>query len=375
MARLSIALWSLTSLVACEAGTSGDCPVGGLDCSCTLGGSCDPGLSCVDGTCRVIETSATEPDPSSTSPSSTTNTTSSTTDDPMTSSTNGSSGSSGGLVLDVSAPDVPTGPTEGCQAIDMLFAIDGSASMNAERAALAATGAFTQVITTLEGLHKGNIRYRIAVTDDDDTGYFVPPGWAGPSPWFDSEDLDAMEIATAFNGAVGQIASVGGASTGCEHVLTSATHLIDGNELGFVRDDALLVLVLLTDVDDYGAYDQQDGNSCGFGCTTPPTVLTDLYDALVELKGTEAGVSAIVVAGDPASADGFNFCDQPGSCGCGEVDCDIFHATRLYDFAGMLGTNGWTGDLCDGASSVPMAIETALTESIEIACENFDPEG
>ena len=184
-----------------------------------------------------------------------------------------------------------------------------------------------------------------------------------------------MQIANAFNGAVGQVSTLGGASTGCEHVLSSATHLIDGNELDFVRDDALLVLVLLTDVDDYGAYDQADGNSCGFGCQTPPTNLTDLYDSLVELKGTEAGLAAIVVAGDPEVLDDVNFCDQPGSCGCNGTDCDVFHATRLYDFAGMLGTNGWTGDLCGGASSVPMAVETALTESIEIACENFDPEG
>jgi hypothetical protein len=136
------------------------------------------------------------------------------------------------------------------------------------------------------------------------------------------------------------------------------------------------VLVLLTDVDDYGAYDQPGGNLCGLGCGTSPSVLTDLYDTLVALKdGDPAGVAGIVVAGDPMVMAGTNICGQPGSCGCGGLDCAIFHATRLYDFAGMLGTNGYAADLCAGPASVPTAVETALTTSIAIACENFEPEG
>lgn len=164
-------------------------------------------------------------------------------------------------------------------------------------------------------------------------------------------------------------------------MLTSATDLVDGDASGFVRSDALLVLVLLTDVDDYGAYDQVGGNACGLGCTTPPPPLPDLLATLVAAKGGDpTGVAAVVVAGDPNLAGGFNFCNQPGSCGCVEVipglyDCDIFHATRLYDFTGMLGSNGYAGDLCAGPMSVPTSVETALTTSIDIACQNYEPEG
>src|SRR5690606_14849465 len=146
-----------------------------------------------------------------------------------------------------------------------------SASMAEEPAALAATGSFTQVITTLEGLNGGGIDYRIGATDGDDHGFLVPPGWLGPEPWFEPSVLTPVEIANAFNGAVGQVGGIGGAATGCEHVLTSATDLVDGDVSGFVREDALLVLVLLSDVDDYGAYDQMGGNTCGLGCTTPPS--------------------------------------------------------------------------------------------------------
>jgi hypothetical protein len=87
------------------------------------------------------------------------------------------------------------------------------------------------------------------------------------------------------------------------------------------------------------------------------------------------GIAAIVVAGDPSVNDGVNFCGQPGSCGCDGLDCGIFHADRLYAFADMLGANGVASDLCAGPSSVPDAVESALTESIDLACMMFEPEG
>ncbi|MCA9708149.1 MAG: hypothetical protein KDK70_20015 [Myxococcales bacterium] len=382
--------WVGASMLAAASGAcgvgeegDGDCPIGSLECSCTVGGACDPGLSCVDDRCIHIEItneSSTTTGPK-TEPASTTSMSGSATDGSTSAGVTSADGSSSGeddntVKLDVGSPDLGSIPTMGCQAIDVLFAIDGSLSMAEERMALAATGSFTQVINTLEGLNGGGIDYRIGVTDDDDFGFVVPPGWAGADPWFDSQVFTAMEIATHFNGAVGVVGGLGGAALGCEHVLTSATDLLTGDMSGFVRDDALLVLVLLTDVDDFGAYDQPGGNACGIGCGTPPSVLTDLYDALVALKGgAPEGLGAIVVAGDPTINGGMNICGQPGSCGCAGFDCAIFHADRLYDFAGMLGTNGYAANLCAGPASVPTAVETALTTSIEIACSNYEPEG
>jgi hypothetical protein len=359
-----------------------------------MGGACDPGLLCIEGRCIVAGVDTDDPGgtqggtmsggttPSS-GPSSGPDTSSGDPDpDDTTAGVGASSSGGGGGIFDVGGQqDIGGVPTTGCQAIDMLFAIDSSGSMAAERQALAAVGAFTQVIMTLEGLNGGGIDYRIGVTSSNDHGFMVPPGWFQPDPWFDSQSLTPMEVASAFNGAVTQLGALGDPlQPGCEHVLTSAVDLVDGDVTGFVRADALLVLVLLTDVDDYGAYDQQGGNACGLGCTTPPPPLMDLYDALVAVKGAPEGVAAIVVAGDPGVLDGLNFCGQPGSCGCVDVipgfaDCEIFHATRLYDFTAMLGANGYAADLCAGAASVPMAVQTALTDSIELACQSYEPEG
>ena len=89
-------------------------------------------------------------------------------------------------------------------------------------------------------------------------------------------------MSLAFNGAAGQINNLGDPPAGCEHVLTSAVNLLVADTTGFVRDDALLVLVLVTNVDDFGAYDQIDGNSCGLGCGTAPCDLNALRTLLVD---------------------------------------------------------------------------------------------
>lgn len=258
----------------------------------------------------------------------------------------------------------------------MLFVLDGSGSMIEERQALAQVDAFTSIVQTLAMLGDGNIDYRIAVTTDNDDGYLKPGCWKEPEPWVASVGHTPQEVAQAFSCAVSAFGNNNfEASVGCEHVLTSAVDLLDGDPSGFVRDDALLVLVMVTDVDDYGAYDQQGGNDCGIGCATQPTTVASLRQRLVDdvKKGEADGVAAIVIAGDPTVDAGQNFCGQPGSCGCNGLDCGVFHADRLYEFITMLGTNGHAADLCMGANAVPDAVETALTANIGIACEQFEP--
>lgn len=369
-----------------------DCTVGSRGCACTTGGGCDPGLTCIDSLCILFgdDASASNSDPgtdsasnsgtdsaSATDPSATT--ASSATNPTGVDSTDATSDATDdGPLLDVGGNDSGP-PKSGCTAIDVLFVLDSSGSMIEERQALAATNAFTQIITTLEGINGGGVDYRIGVTDDNDHGFFTPAGWLEPEPWFQSSELDVMEIAQAFNGAVGQINAVPATPTGCEHVLTSATDLLVGDGTGFVRDDALLVLVLVTDVDDYGAYDQVGGHSCPDffpGCATPPSnTPEEIADILLNtVKGGLAGsVAAIVVAGDPNVNDGVNFCDQPGSCGCNGVDCGVFHADRLWAFGAALGANGVVADLCN--VTVPAAVQGAMDDDIDLACMTLEPEG
>ncbi|MBZ5715189.1 hypothetical protein [Nannocystis pusilla] len=365
--------------------TTSECPVGGQGCPCTQGGGCDGGLACEGGVCMPSgtgsegqETSTSSTPTTSGSESASGTTTGGTTTEATTAvepTTTGTT-TNGGPKLDVGMDTTGGPPAQGCTKIDMLFVLDGSGSMNEERSALAAINAFTEVVDTLAMLGDGDIDYRIAVTTDNDDGFITPGCWQEPDPWVSSVGHTPMEVAQAFSCAVSGFGNnVFEAEVGCEHVLTSAVDLLDGDASGFVREDALLVLVLVTDVDDYGAYDQVGGNNCGIGCGTPPTPVAELTQRLVDdVKLGEAdGVAAIVIAGDPDVAAGVNFCGQPGSCGCNGLDCGVFHADRLWEFVGMLGTNGHAADLCAGAQAVPSAVETALTSSIDLACEQFEP--
>jgi hypothetical protein len=364
--------------------TTGECPVGAQGCPCTQGGGCDGALSCEGGLCMPSGTGS-EGQETSTSSTPTTGgsesaggTTTGSTTAEATTAVDPTAGTTtiGRPKLDVGMDTTGGPPAQGCTKIDMLFVLDGSGSMTEERGALAATDAFAQVVETLAGLGDGDIDYRIAVTTDNDDGYITPGCWQEPDPWVSSVGHTAEEVAQAFSCAASGFGNANfEAALGCEHALTSAVDLLDGDDSGFVREDALLVLVLVTDVDDYGAYDQIGGNSCGIGCGTPPTPVATLTQRLIDdVKLGEAdGVAAIVVAGDPDVNAGMNFCGQPGSCGCNGLDCGIFHADRLYEFVGMLGANGHAADLCAGAQAVPQAVETALTSSIDLACEQFEP--
>jgi hypothetical protein len=381
--------------LACGGEAGSDCPVGGLDCACTTGGACDPGLTCVADKCLLVECAvgsegctctgggACDPglgcengmcvDADGTGggpgPSSITD------DGPATA--DGDS-SDDGIKLDVGASDLPSGPCKetGCTQVDMLFAIDSSASMMAEIAALSASQAFTAIVQDLEELNCG-VEYRIGLTNDNDAGFIGANG----QPWFDSNEMTADEIASAFTTAAGTVLPTGNTAIGCEHVLSSSLAALALDTTGFLRPDALLVLVLITDVDDYGFYDQQGfGGPCnGFLCTEPVQPVADIYDSLVTLKGGDpAGLAAIVVAGDPAVMEGLNTCQQPASCcGVGLGECaEAHHAPRLWEFASMqAGSNGFTGNICEGAGQIPVLIQDALTNNIDLACQTYEPEG
>lgn len=345
-----------------------DCPVGSEGCPCTGGGSCDPGLSCNGGMCT---------DGSGTGPGSGPGS------GPMTATDDGTGTSdTDGVKLDVGTADSSGGMCRqtGCTAIDMLFAIDSSLSMGEEIAALAASQAFTAIVQDLEGLNCGDIDYRIGLTNDND-GSFIGSG-ANGNPWFDSGEMTPDEIATAFTNAANSILGAGGTAIGCEHVLSTSLSTLALDTTGFLRSEALLVLVLITDVDDYGYYDQAGSGYCeGLPvslCPVVPEPVSDIYDQLITLKdGEPEGLAAIVVAGDPNVTEGANLCGQPASCCGGGFECgQAHHAPRLWDFASMqTGMNGFTGNICNGAAQIPVLIQDALTNNIDLACQTYEPEG
>lgn len=380
--------------LACNGEAGATCPVGSVNCECTTGGACDPGLTCVADKCLLIECAvgsencectnggACDPglecqndvcvdaDGTGGGPGPT----SMTDDGPDTAD----SGSDGGIKLDVGSTDLPGGMCKetGCTQVDMLFALDSSLSMTEEINALAASQAFTAIVQDLEQLNCG-VEYRIGLTNDNDVGFIG----AGGRPWFDSNEMTADEIASAFTTAASTVLPTGNTAIGCEHVLSSSLAALALDTTSFLRPDALLVLVLITDVDDYGAYDQQGfGGPCdAFLCTETPQPVATIYDQLVTLKGgVPEALATIVVAGDPTVTEGNNTCGQPATCcGVGLGECaEAHHADRLYEFAMMqAGTNGFTGNICDGAAQVPVLIQGALTNNIDLACQTFEPEG
>lgn len=349
---------SLVTVYGCAAGSDDDgvdpgCPVGSETCPCTSGGACDPGLSCLSDIC-------VDPDPASGG------------EGQGAAGGQGTGGGIGGLNAGGS------GPCEaGCQKIDVLFALDGSGSMVDEVNALSASQSFNGVANALAAINCGDISYRIGVTDDNDGGFIVPGGWSSPAtPWFDSEAMSQEQIATAFAGAASTVNSGSGTALGCEHVLTSSVTLLQNDTTGFVREDALLVLILVTDVDDYGTYDNINGNTCGAGCEVAGPSISGHYDTLVALKGGDpAGVASIVVAGDPDPAQSGQslLCEQPCACG-GGLECTVYDSPKLWTFAGLhAGTNGFTANLCGGASAVPTAVTEAFQGDIDLACQGFEP--
>src|SRR5687768_12541468 len=129
-----VALWAFAAVSGgCTAGGDTDedgasCTVGAEGCVCTEGGACDPGLQCLSERCV----------------------------DPGGGGGNGGNGGNGngGTGNDDCVPG------EGCQAVDVLFALDSSGSMDPENSALAATQAFTAVANTIAGINCGQIEYR-----------------------------------------------------------------------------------------------------------------------------------------------------------------------------------------------------------------------
>ncbi len=342
VAALSAGLWVVGAAYGCAAGGSADdkpeeCAVGSEGCRCTTGGACDPGLSCLSNICV---------DPNGGS---------------------GGSGASGAGGNGTGGMDcVPDG--EGCQAVDVIFALDSSGSMTEENAALAATQAFRSVVETIAGINCGQVDFRVGITNDNIPQFFS----SLPTPWFDSAALTNDDIANAFTASANLVIGTDSASLGCEHVLSNAVQLLTSDTTGFVRDGALLVLVLVTDVDDYGTYDHVSGNVCGLGCTTVGQPVANLYNELLTLKdGEPKAIAAIVVAGDPTGVPNTgNLCQQPGSCGE-----NAFFATRLWDFANTVGSEGYgvTANICAGAAAVPGAVQAAFDTEIDLACQQFEP--
>jgi hypothetical protein len=284
----------------------------------------------------------------------------------------------GPTIFDViGLPDAPP-IDEGCSAVDFLFVIDDSGSMYDEQVKLAAN--FPVFSSGIQSTLEDVTSYQVGVVATDAYLYNDPPcGELGDlvvstQGGYDSSDMvcgpyedghnymtEADDLGTAFACAA-QLGTFGdGYERPMEAMVRTVGDFHDGegecNE-GFIRDEALLVIVVITDEHD-GMGDPE-----GFGGSSVGDPDT-WYDAVVAAKG---GIeqNAVVMSLINYHAEGD---EDPSPCVPTDPYADGVHIKR---FTQKFGNNGFVGGICQ-ADYGPI-FEQAIGV-IATACDNFIPPG
>lgn len=241
----------------------------------------------------------------------------------------------------------------GCEHVDVVFALDNSSSMSEEKSSMRndVFPAFAEALLDIDGIQD----FRAGVLDACPTpANFHTRGAGGEcsfesgAPWMESSSGDVVSefqcVADLFSGD----AQCSGDNDDEQPASAAAAALeppySDGANAGFVRPDALLVVVAITDEDEQ---------------PVPAQDMQALHDRLVAAKGgNRRNVVFLGIGGESA-------CD--GVYGSAE------EATALQSLTGLFAADGrgvfW--DLCAGH------LEDGLTEAlatIEGACGEFVPE-
>jgi hypothetical protein len=272
--------------------------------------------------------------------------------DPSASGGFGSSGSSG-----ASGGALDSGKVDECKKMDIVFIVDNSGSMSQEQSNLATNfPKFVKVISDYKTKSGDQLDFRVAVSSSDDgkaKGKFsatraaaAPSGCsAGPArPWLERGDGDigAMFSCRAQLGTNGS-----NIERPLENMLLSVTTAVADNSASgasFVREDALLAFVLITDED--------EGSAGGSGDLARP--MADYPAAFDKVKGDRGRWAASVIAGP-------NQCSSPGLGNAAE-------AKRLKGFITDVGKNGVFSSICTGD------LTTGLSEALakfDQACRDF----
>jgi hypothetical protein len=272
-----------------------------------------------------------------------------------------------------SIPDAPA-LADGCNAVDFLFIIDSSGSMYDKQVNLVNNfPTFSaQIQKTLENVTS----YHVGVISTDAYQYNDPPCGAlgdlvistvggidsseqicgpfeeGYNFMTEQDDLDASFACAAQLGTYGN---------GYEKPLEAMMNAISEeaqepgmcNE-GFLRDEALLVIVIITDEWD-GMGDPEGFGSFSVG--DPQT----WYDAVVEAKdGIPQNAVVMSLINYNASPE-----EDPSPC----IPFDQYNDGELIkQFTQMFEENGFLGGICQADYGPTFA---QATEVIELACDNF----
>ncbi len=264
-----------------------------------------------------------------------------------------------------------------CQKMDILFVVDDSGSMEEEQSNLAKNfPKFVDKLNAFTTKSGAKLDWRIAVTttgrdvkytvalpgspqafpfdEKGDNGAFRTGGKCGGSKrWIDKSDPDAVSTFTCR-------AKVGTGGPGFEMPLLTtklalSDRMADGTNAGFLRDDALLAIVILTDEDDCSREDNDftvsgaDG-ACAGSQIRPVGIFTQAFDAAAKGAGRWA---TAVIAGETTCKSAFG---------------DAVEATRLKELVTLAGKNGAFSSICDG--DLTPGLEKALA-TFDAACKSF----
>jgi hypothetical protein len=270
-----------------------------------------------------------------------------------------------GPKLDVASFDVAGGSagegggTQTCKLVDVVLSVDNSGSMSEEIEALRGP-VFDSFPQTLLDVGNGLDDFHLAVIDAcNDPPYFHDWGDDGDcdfpgginfmtstSPTLTDEYSCVTNLSTS--GYMGMPDDCSGSNDDEQPANTAADAIsapaIDGPNEGFLRDDAVLFIVAITDEDEQ---------------PVPAATPDEIVAKIVAAKGTIDNVVFLGIGGD-------SDCDGPYG------GADEAHVLREVTQIFVDADRGIWWDLCEG--DLETAFATAL-EVVDSACIDFDPPG
>ncbi|MCA9652163.1 MAG: VWA domain-containing protein [Myxococcales bacterium] len=258
-------------------------------------------------------------------------------------------------------PDAPPVDDQ-CTMVDFLFVIDNSGSMSTYQANLIAN--FPTFINGIQTTLDGVDSYQVGVITTDEYFTNTPNcrnlsslvvqssgGVCGPYADGDNFMTEDDDLAMTFNCA----ANVGTSGSGLElpmQAMVEAVQEVDGgpgqcNE-GFLRDDSLLVIVIITD--------EYDGPGDPEGLSSPGDPMT-WYDDVVAAR---AGIPENIVV-----LSLINYMGGPCPPFSGYDD-----GVHIATFTELFGDNGFLGGICEPDYG---PIFNQAIGVIDSACDNFMP--
>ena len=269
-------------------------------------------------------------------------------------------------------PDAPSLDTA-CRKVDFLFVIDNSGSMFTFQQELVAN--FPVFIEGIQSSLESVMSYQVGVVTTDNY-MFNAPGCNGLSSLvvqtggFDSSMMTCGPYAEGHNFMTEEddlaqefscAAQIGTQGNGFERTMAAveeAVQRVEGNagqcNEGFIRDDALLVIVIITDEAD-GPGDPDGAPPIYTSPGDPESWYDTVVDAKFGLPENVVVLSLINFAGGPC---------PPSS--------STYNGQNIADFTLMFEDNGFLGGICE--IDYGPIFEEAIGV-IDDACENFTPPG